>query len=205
MSEQGEQSEQEVQSEFAKQIAARWEQIHEDLGDEAAGALRIGLNLIKIRDALKPLKRWLSALREHGMSQPQASRYIRYAELPERDRAAFQRASGFSLAAGHGEGKKGKKGAATIRQTNSPAEAEVEIPADELADALAQVERRIKLAIEIVQAGEAALGDEPQPPEYADDDERWRNMLRQVADAVHAVIDQHLGAELKQRLLPGRP
>ena len=60
----------------APDFTEEWAQIRQDLEGEAAGALRIGQNLIKIRDRLKPLGLWLTALTEHGMSQPQASRYI---------------------------------------------------------------------------------------------------------------------------------
>jgi hypothetical protein len=183
-------------------FAAEWTLIREDLEREAAGALRIGQNLIKIRDALKPLGLWLAALREHGMSQPQASRYIRYAEMPERDREVYQRVVGFSLSDAVGEGKLGGR-ASEYSSTNSQnAEAGIEVPADEIADRRAEIDRQLKLAVEMVDAGERVLAAGPQPPEYADDTARWASKLREVADAVLAVISERLETELTKRLLP---
>lgn len=189
-------------------FTAEWSQIREDLTNEAEGALRIGLNLIRIRDALKPLGLWLAELQKHGMSQPQASRYIRYAQLPERDRAAFQRTRGFSLSEAIGESRRKKRATSEAdhySSTNSPA-GEAPIPEDELVDRLAEVEQRVKLAITIVEAGEQALAKvgEPQPEEFADDRGRWQAKLSEVADAVLAVIHEHLEEELRKRLLPGR-
>src|SRR2546425_8265425 len=127
-------------------FTAAWAQIREDLEDQAAGAFRIGQNLIKIRDRLKPLGLWPAALKEHGMSQPQASRYIRFAEMPERDREGYQRAVGFSLSEAVGERRRKKDAAAgeisddgrgsDYSLTNGP---QPEIPAHELAHPLAQI------------------------------------------------------------------
>ncbi len=183
-------------------FTAEWSQICEVLRNEAEGALRIGLILIRIRDALKPLGLWLAALREHGMSQPQASRYIRYAELPERDRAAFQRTRGFSLSEAVGERRR-KRATTETAEIGVASADDVQISEDELTDILAEVDRRVKLAVRMVEAGERALASEPGPPEYADDQERWRARLSAVADAVLAVVNEGLEAELRKRLLPG--
>lgn len=142
----------------APDFSAEWAQIRRDLEGEAEGALRIGRNLIKIRDALKPLHLWLAALREHGMSQPQASRYIRFAGLPERDREIYQRDTGFSLSRAIGE-RRGKRGAGG--EAGAAPEGEAEIPEGERAERLAEIDRQLKLGIRMVQAGEAALGAEP--------------------------------------------
>jgi hypothetical protein len=188
-------------------FTAEWQQIREDLESEATNALRIGRNLIKIRDALKPLGQWLAALREHGMSQPMAWRYITFAELPEADREPWMRVQWFSLAKAV-EGRKRKdanEDSGTGQDSGLFATNNPEIPADELADRLAEIDQRFKLAIEMVNAGEAALAGEPQPPEYADDAAKWKSKLREVADTALAVIEAHLGEELRQRLLPQRP
>jgi hypothetical protein len=180
-------------------FTAEWAQIQTDLRNEALGARRIGENLIKIRDALKPLGLWLAALRGHGMSQPQASRYIRYAQLPERDRDAFQRVKGFSLTEAIGERR--RTAVATVSQADRPMD--VEVPADELADRRAEIDRRFKLGLAMVKAGEAALAGESHPPEFAEDAQRWRNKLGEVAGDVLAVVNAGLEAELVRRLLPG--
>lgn len=172
-----------------------WMQIREGLESEADCALRIGQNLIKIRDVMKPLGLWLEELKKHGMSQPQASRYIRYAGLPECDRAAFQRANGFSLTEAVGEGRRKKD--ATQKPTEAP-EIEAPIPEDERADRLAEIEQQIKLAIKLVDLGEAQLTNEPSP--YADDDARWASRVAEIADDVRAVLIAGLEAELKKRL-----
>jgi hypothetical protein len=187
----------------APDFTAEWAQIRADLENVAAGWLRIGLNLMKIRDALKPRGRWLPALREHGMSQPQASRYIRFAEkfakMPEDERAIFLRAKGLSLSEAVGEGREEPSDYSPTNSRNF--EDEVEIPADELEDRRAEVERQKNLAHKIVDAGVKALKGEPTP-EYADDDARWASVLDEVAADVLAVLFAHLPAELKKRLLP---
>ncbi len=194
-----------VATEDAPDFTAEWAQIRADLGDEAAGALRIGRNLIKIRDALKPLNLWIKALRENYMSPSQASRYIRFAELPERDREIFLRADGpFSLSDAVGERRRERRARASdFSPEKSPEiEAEVEIDADELADHRAEIDRRMKIAVDIVEAGVGALAGEPGPPEYAAADARWENKLREVADDVLAVIGDNLESELRERLFP---
>ncbi len=199
-------------------FTAEWRQIREDLENQAAGALRIGQNLIKIRDALKPLGAWLATMRANGMSQPQASRYIRYAQLPERDRAIYQRVRGFSLSEAIGERRRKRKApgeagevsgggrAADYSRANSrrrAAEGGREgIPADELDDRRAEIDRRFTVAIKMIDAGKAALADGPKPPEYAGDPARWLSELRETADDMRAVINEGLEAALKKRLLP---
>jgi hypothetical protein len=190
----------------APEFSDEWKQIRDDLANEAAGALRIGLNLIKIRDALKPLGPglWPAALPENGMSQPQASRYIRFAEMPEYEREVYLRAEGpFSLTDAVGERR--RKRASDNSSTNSRNEekGDVEISDEQRAYRLAEIDRQRKLAVEIVEAGVKALADESQPPEYADESARWLGKLREVAAAVVAVIGEGLEAELTKRLLPG--
>jgi hypothetical protein len=185
-----------------EEFASEWQEITSLIGREAEGALRIGQLLIAIRDELKPRGLWLAALREHGMSQPQASRYIRYAELPESDRMLWQRVNGFSLSAAVGEHRTKKDAteesgtgqAPNYSSTNSP-----EIPADELADRLEEIDQRLKLAVEMVSKGEEALAGEPQP-EYAADDARWKLKLSEIAEDVCTVISAHLMKELERRV-----
>lgn len=180
-------------------FTAEWRQIRTDLENEAAGALHIGQNLIKIRDALKPLGQWLTALREHGMSQEQAWRYTTFAEMPEAEREPYMRLEGpFSLTkAIEGRSKKRSKKPAgpapDYSSTNNP-----EIPADEVADRLAEIDQRLKLAVEMVGRGEEALAGEPQP-EYADDDARWKRKLSEIAEDVVVVVSAHLKNELERR------
>jgi hypothetical protein len=187
-------------TDLSPDFSAEWKQIDEDLKGEAAGALRIGLNLKKIRDALKPRGLWLDALRDHGMSQPQASCYIRFAEMPESDRDRFQRIEGFSLSDAIGERRK-------RASDNSPANSrngddEVAVPDEELPDRLAEVNWQRQAADEIIEAGVEALAEEPYPG-YAAGDPRLRSKLREVAAAMDKVIRAGLDAELKKRLLPG--
>jgi len=190
----------EAKKEVVPDFAREWTEIREDLETEATGALRIGRNLIKIRDALKPLGLWLTGLREHGMSQSQASRYIRYAELPKAERKIFQRVKGFSLSAAVGE-RRGKK-AADHSPANGPKDAEAVIPADELEERQAEVGRKLKLAFEIVDAGERCLAGEPDP-EYADDHERWQRKVDEVAAVMREYVNGPMEAELRSRLLAG--
>jgi hypothetical protein len=192
-------------------FTAEWRQITEDLESEAKYlnssaecALRIGETLIKIRDELKPRGLWLDALRDHGWSQPQASRYIRFANLPERDREPWLRRKAFSLSGAVGERPSRKKDAsgnpaADYSSTNSP-----EIPADELLDRSEEIDQRFKLAIAMIVAGERALAGEAHT-EYADDADRWKRKLGEVADATLAVVEAHLKQELRQRLLSETP
>ncbi len=182
-------------------FAAEWKLIDEDLRNEAAGALRIGLNLIRIRDAL-PRGRWLAELREHGMSQPVASRYIRFAKLPESDREVFLRAERpFSLSAAVGERRK-KKDAAPASDYSPTNSSEPEISDDERGARLAEVNWQRQAADEIIEAGVEALAEEPYSG-YAAADPRLRSKLREVAAAMDKVIRAGLDAELKKRLLPG--
>ncbi len=187
----------------APDFAEEWKQIRADLEKVAAGRLRIGQNLIKIRDALKPRGLWLPALREHGMSQPQASRYIRFAEMfakmSERDREIFLRAEDLSLSEAVGEGRREPSDYSSTNSRNS--EDEVEVPADELEDRRAEVKRRIELTYEVVDAIERTLARDPLPG-YDDDAARWESDLHEVVDVVRAILDEYLVAELKRRLLP---
>jgi len=187
-------------------FTAEWDLVKADmesaeglLRDHAAVALHVGQTLIKIRDVLKPRKLWLKALEEHGISQPQASRYIRFAEMPERDREVYQRLR-FSLSEAIRERRSRPKAGS---QRAAAEDTEAEIPDDERCDRLAEVEQRRKLAFKVVEAGLKALREQ-EPAEYADDDERWHNKLSEVVDAVLAVLDGHLEEELRKRLLPGR-
>jgi hypothetical protein len=180
-------------------FAAEWAEIRRDLEGEAAGALRVGRSLITIRDALKPRGLWLKALREHGMSQPQANRYVRYAELPERDREAFQRVNGFSLSAAVGETR--SKKAAAAEAGAAPAD-EAPIPESELSARVAEVNWWLKQAVATMEAGEAARGTEP-PPDYAGNAELWGDELGELVTDAIAVLEEGLGARLRKRLLPG--
>ncbi len=195
-------------------FTAEWRQIKADiegaeglLRDHAAAALRVGQALIRIRAALTPHKLWIKALEEHGISQPKASRYIRFAEIPPADREVFQREKWFSVSRAVGEADR-RKGAAASEgdhsSTNSPAEAE--IPADELCDRLAEVEQRVKLAIDLVNRGECELANSGADdlPEYAEDNERWQVRVAEIADDLRELIAEGLEGVLKRRLLPGR-
>jgi hypothetical protein len=185
-------------------FTAEWQQIEKDIQNEAEGALRVGQNLIKIKAAL-PHGMWLEALKEHGMSQPQASRYIRYARLPEADRLIFQRAKGFSLSRAVGERRSKPKA-----PSEAPRERvdETPISADELAARLEGVEQRVKLAIDMVNLGECELANQiadERPQEYAEDDERWQGRVSEIANDLRDLIAEGLEAVMKRRLLPGRP
>jgi len=184
----------------APDFTAEWEQIRNDLENEALGALRIGQTLIKIRDALKPLGRWLPALSEHGMSQPQASRYIRYAELPEADRERRQRFKGFSLSEAIGERrtKKAAENSGTDQAADYSSTNSHEISDEERADWFDEIERRLTRAVKIVNAGKEALAGEPEP-QFADDDARWQHKVHETAEDVLAIIDAHLRKELQRR------
>jgi hypothetical protein len=184
----------------APDFTAEWRQIREDLESEAAGALRIGQNLIKIRDALKPLGLWLAALREHRMSQEQAWRYTTFAEMPEAEREPYMRLEGpFSLTKAI-EGRSNKRSkkpagpAPDYSSTNTP-----EIPDDERADWLAEIDQRVKLAVKMVSRGEEVLMGDPQP-EYAADDARWTQKVSDVAEAVLTVIEAHEAQQLRKEL-----
>ena len=177
----------------ASDFAREWAEITENLRKEAAGALRIGQNLIRIRDALKPLRLWLKALREHGISQPHASRYIRFAEMPEADREPYLRLEGpFSLSHAVGERRGKKKG------DHSPAngsEAGAMVPAEEMEE-----ERRAEIALarKIVEEGARQLAFAP-PPEHADDHERWQSKVREAGGVLRRLLDEHL----RSRPVPG--
>lgn len=195
----------------APDFTAEWAQIREDHADVVAAtkrvgenALRIGLTLMKIRDALKPRGLWLKALDEQDIMSPtQAWRYVTFAELSESDREIFLRQKGFSLTAAIGESPRKKKGEAAgpASDFSSTKSRDVEIPLDELEALRAEVDRRMKRAVEIVDAGVKALAGEPEPV-FADDYAKWRNWLDEVREAVLAVIGEHLEAELRERLLP---
>jgi len=178
-------------------FSLEWAQISEGLKNEAACALQIGLNLIRIMDELKPRRVWLAALREHGMSQPQASRYIRFAKMPERDREPFQRVNGFSLSAAIGEAR---SKAVAVKEGAALA-GDVLVPEGERARRDAEVARRLKLAIAMVECGEVAMGRELPPGE--EEVEQWRETLDEVAAEVYALIEERLEARLRERLLPG--
>jgi len=192
----------------APDLAALWDEILRALDGEAAGALRVGRNLIKIKAAL-PHGRWAAALREHGMSQPQAWRYMEYAKLYERDPAAFARdgalyqRKGFSLSEAIGERReKEDAAAATGAEANQAQADEAPIPESELDARLAEVSWWLKQAVATVEAGEAARATEP-PPDYAGDAELWRDELGELVADVIALVEGGLEARLSKRLLPG--
>jgi hypothetical protein len=169
----------------APDFAREWEEIRERLESEAAGALRIGQLLITIKDGL-PRGRWLPALREHGMSQPQASRYMRYARLPESDREIFQRRKGFSLSAAVGERR--KKDAPV--EGSGEKQAAAPIPPPERDETLAEIDRQFKLALDMVDFAEENFQQERE----------WA--MGNVADDIRALIREGLKAKLRARLLP---
>ena len=163
-------------------FTAAWAQIREDLEDQAAGAFRIGQNLIKIRDRLKPLGLWPAALKEHGMSQPQASRYIRFAEMPERDREVYLRLAGpFSLSAAIGERRSSDR-APVAADHSRRIVAVPAIPEDEIED---QIEFLMTIARQIVEEGEDSYDTEH---------------VKVLLGAMQAVLDVGLEAELRRRL-----
>jgi hypothetical protein len=122
--------------------------------------------------------------------------------MSESDREVLLRKEGpFCLSAAIGESPRKKKGEVAEPVSDFPSTKNRDVPADELADQLARVDKQRKRAFEIVEAGVEALSGEPEP-EFADDDARWRRNLDEVAEAVFAVIGEHLEAELMKRL-PG--
>jgi hypothetical protein len=190
----------------ALDFSAEWAQIRRDLLDEADAQrvqadrwLRIGRNLIKVRDALKPLGHWLAELEKNGISQPTAWRYTEYAELSESDREIYLRRRVSPSAAVD----KRRREKAMEAEPGAAEAGEVSTQESERNARLAEIARQLKLGVAMVEAGETALGSEP-PPEHGGDAERWRDELAEVADAVLAVLNGgSLEAALRKRLLPG--
>lgn len=187
-------------------FTAEWDQIRKDVEEVGsltrawgAAALRVGQNLIKIRDELKPLKLWLSELEKRGWSQSSASRYIRFAEMPEGKREVWLRGKHFSLSAAVGEGRGGKNGAGANVEAGTQ---ETSLDEAERAERLAEVAQLLKLGIRVVEAGEKTVVAESESGWSEEDDARFRSRLSIAADALLVVARDHLEAELKRRLLP---
>jgi hypothetical protein len=171
-----------------------WVQIHKDLNGMAAGALRIGEQLKTIRDELKSRGLWLKELKNHGWSQPQASRYVRFAELPKEAREIYMQCENFSLSAAVGEPRRTKS------HNTKSAPALGEISPSEREERLSEIDEQFKLVLKLVEAGERVLADDPQP-EYADDPVKWQGKVTAAATAALAVLHAGLREELQKRLL----